>query len=100
MSGKFLLFIFLDFDTFRMILSFLKDNNLYRIKAIVWNINPTNQEDDLIAKQASLINLSHCGTDVIPSDEDDTSGGPELDEDHPHVVPEGAPVVVPHTNTQ
>ena len=39
-----------------MILSFLKDNNLYRIKAIVWNINPTNQEDELIAKQASLIN--------------------------------------------
>ena len=53
--GKFLLF-FLDFDTFRRILSFLKDNNLSRIKAIVWNINPTNQEDDLIAKQASLIN--------------------------------------------
>ena len=37
---------------------------------------------------------------MIPSDENNASGRPELDKDHPHVVSEGTPVVVGHTNTQ
>ena len=47
-----------------------------------------------------MINLPQCRTDVIPSDENNAGGSPELDEDHPHGVTEGTPVLVGHPNTQ
>ena len=47
----------LDRDTFKDILRFMNDNRLYRVKAIIWNINPTTREDEIISRQAHLINL-------------------------------------------
>ena len=36
---------------------FISNHNLHQVKAIVWNINPNIREDDLITRQAYLINL-------------------------------------------
>ena len=36
---------------------FINDHNLHQVKAIIWNINPNIREDDLITRQAYLINL-------------------------------------------
>lgn len=46
-----------DNDTFKDILMFINDHNLHQVKAIIWNINPNIREDDLITRQAYLINL-------------------------------------------
>jgi hypothetical protein len=47
----------LDAETFKEILNFISENELHSIKAIIWNITPTTREDNLITKQAHLINL-------------------------------------------
>ena len=36
---------------------FINEHNLHQVKAIIWNINPNIREDDLITRQAYLINL-------------------------------------------
>ena len=46
-----------DNDTFKDILMFINEHNLHQVKAIIWNINPNIREDDLITRQAYLINL-------------------------------------------
>jgi hypothetical protein len=48
---------FLDSETFKEILRFISDNRLHTLKAIIWNINSSIREDDLITRQARLINL-------------------------------------------
>ena len=50
-------FVYVDRDTFKQILTFVNDNHLNRIKAIIWNIDPKVREDEVITKQAQLINM-------------------------------------------
>ena len=48
---------FSDDSTFKDILRFICDEELLRVKAIVWNILPNVRKDALLTKQARLINL-------------------------------------------
>ena len=57
MDVHFISIVFVDRDTFKEILTFINDNHLNRIKAIIWNIDPTIREDEVISRQAYLINM-------------------------------------------
>ena len=48
---------FLDDSTFKDILRFIGDQQLLRVKAIIWNILPNVRKDALLSKQARLIDL-------------------------------------------
>ncbi len=48
---------FSDDHTFKDILRFIGDNQLLRVKAIIWNILPNVRKDALLTKQARLIDL-------------------------------------------
>ena len=47
----------LDDSTFKDILRFIGDQQLLRVKAIIWNILPNVRKDALLSKQARLIDL-------------------------------------------
>ena len=44
--------------------------------------------------------MTNCVTDMIPSDEDNTGDGPQLDKHHPECVTKRTLVVVDHTNSE
>ena len=52
---------YIDDSTFKDILRFICDEELLRVKAIVWNILPNVRKDALLTKQARLIDLFKPG---------------------------------------